>query len=120
MQSTFYEYHNYKVKTNFTTRLTLMIIANAVACLITNPIDVCLTKILTQNPKNIRMEGLEPGQTKKYTGLIQALRTVYKEEGRNKLLLGGIHPRFMFNFFSGTMFLFIYDRFNSYVHSIHE
>lgn len=120
MHSTFYEYHNYTVKTNFTTRLTLMIVANAIACLITNPFDVCLSKILTQNPRNTPIEGLKPGQTMKYTGLLQALRTVYREEGRSKLFLGGIHPRFMFNFFGGTMFLFIYDRFNSYVHSINE
>ena len=47
MHGTFYEYHNYSVKTNFTTRLTLMILASAFATLVTNPVDVCLSKILT-------------------------------------------------------------------------
>lgn len=51
MQGTFYEFHNYKVKTNFTTRLTMMILAAAVATFLTNPIDVVLSKILTQDPK---------------------------------------------------------------------
>ena len=39
------------------------------------------------------------------------MSTVYKEEGLKKLMLGGIHPRFMFNTFNGLMFLFIYDQF---------
>jgi len=56
-----------------------------------------------------------PGATQpdywKYTGLWQALKTVKTEEGINKLFLGGLHPRFMFNLLNGAMFLFIYDRF---------
>jgi hypothetical protein len=56
----------------------------------------------------------------RYKGLIQTLKTVYREEGRDKLLYGGIHPRFMFNFFNGIMFLFLLDRFNSYVDSIYD
>ena len=47
MQSIFYEHHNYVIKTSFTTRLTMLIIANFVGTLVTNPIDVCLSKILT-------------------------------------------------------------------------
>ena len=47
MQSIFYEHHNYVIKTSFTTRLTMLIIANFVGTVITNPIDVCLSKILT-------------------------------------------------------------------------
>lgn len=43
----FYEFHNYEIKTKITTRLTFLIFANAVSTLLTNPIDVCLTKIAT-------------------------------------------------------------------------
>jgi len=110
LQPHFYEYHNYTIKTQFTTRLTLLIAANMVATLVTNPIDVCLSKIMTQNPYE---------QKAKYNGLIHALRTVYREEGRAKFL-SGLHPRFMFNLVNGLMFLFIYDRFTHYVDSIHD
>ena len=47
MQHIFYEYHNYQIKSSYTTRLTILLFSNLIATLITNPIDVCLTKILT-------------------------------------------------------------------------
>ena len=43
----FYEFHNYEIKTKITTRLSFLILANAVSTLLTNPIDDCLTKIAT-------------------------------------------------------------------------
>ena len=43
----FYEFHNYEIKTKVTTRLTAMIISNFIATLLTNPIDVVLTKLAT-------------------------------------------------------------------------
>lgn len=110
IQSTIYEYHNYSIKTKFTTRLTMLILANLFGTFITNPIDVCLTKILTQNPD---------GGPPKYNGLIHALRTVYKEEGHMKFL-SGVHPRFMFNLINGFLFLFVYDRFIHYVNTVYE
>ena len=84
----------------------MLLLANLIGTLITNPIDVCLSKILTQTSK-------EP----KYTGLINALKTVYKEEGAWKFL-SGAHPRFMFNMVNGLMFLFIYDRFTFYINAV--
>ena len=104
----FYEFHNYEIKTKITTRLTFLILANAVATLLTNPIDVCLTKMATQQRQFHETTGK---QYLKYTNLFRALLTVQKEEGIRKLFLGGLHPRFMFNIFNGAMFLFIYDRF---------
>ena len=106
MESIFYEHHNYVIKTSFTTRLTMLILANFVGTLITNPIDVVLSKILTQK---------EP----KYKGLIHGLKTVYQEEGRSKYL-SGLHPRFMFNLFNGVLFLFVYDRFTHYIDTIYD
>jgi len=50
-------------------------------------------------------------QKLKYSGLFNCLKTVWTEEGYQKLFLGGIHPRFMFNMVNGVLFLFIYDRF---------
>lgn len=92
----------------------MLILANLFGTALTNPIDVSLTKILTQNQ-------VEAGKTlpAKYTGLIQTLRTVYKEEGPQKFL-SGLHPRFMFNLINGFMFLFIYDRFTHYLSTIYE
>lgn len=110
LQPFFYEYHNYEIKTPFTTRLTVLIVSNFVATVLTNPFDVCLSKIMTQNPRE---------QKPKYTGLIDALRKVYKEEGREKFL-SGLHPRFMFNLVNGLMFLFVYDRFTHFVNTIYD
>ena len=100
----FYEFHNYEVKSHMATRITLLLAGNLVATLLTNPFDVCLSKLATQQPEM-------PFGTTKYRGFLNCLTTVYKEEGLKKLFLGGIHPRFMFNAFNGMMFLFIYDRF---------
>ena len=102
----FYEFHNYEIKTDYTVRLTMLLLGNFVATLLTNPFDVCLSKIATQQAQDIKKPKLL-----KYTGFFNCLTTVYKEEGLKKLFLGGIHPRFMFNTFNGAMFLFIYDRF---------
>ncbi|TNV71730.1 hypothetical protein FGO68_gene7209 [Halteria grandinella] len=83
-----------------------MILANLLATLITNPIDVCVTKIMTQ-------------QQPKYTGFWQCLVSVYREEGARKFL-SGIHPRFMLNFFNGALYLYVYDRFVQSVSSIYD
>mmetsp|Transcript_17549 Transcript_17549/g.22248 ORF Transcript_17549/g.22248 Transcript_17549/m.22248 type:complete len:101 (-) Transcript_17549:25-327(-) len=87
-----------------TTRLSLLLFGNLIGTLLTNPFDVCLSKLATQQPER-------PGAKLKYSGFFNCLSTVYREEGLKKLFLGGVHPRFMFNTFNGIMFLFIYDRF---------
>ena len=110
MQSIFYDYHSYSIKTSYPMRLTMLILANLLATAITNPIDVCLSKILTQNTIDGKV---------KYTGLIQALNTVYKEEGKHKFL-SGLHPRFMFNLMNGFLFLFVYDRFTHFINTVYE
>ena len=46
----FFDFHNYELKTKMTTRITCLIFANAIATLITNPFDVVLSKISTQQP----------------------------------------------------------------------
>jgi hypothetical protein len=43
----FYDYHSYNVKTKIHIRYLYLVIANFIATLITNPIDVCLSKIVT-------------------------------------------------------------------------
>ena len=110
----FFEFHNYEIKTKITTRLIQMLFANLVGTLITNPFDVVLTKLATQQ----LLPPDETGKRKmKYSGFWNCLTTVHKEEGWRKLWLGGLHPRFMFNWFNGIMFLFIYDR---YVASLND
>jgi len=44
----FYDFHNYDVKTRIHVRYALLVLANLVATVVTNPIDVCLSKLLTQ------------------------------------------------------------------------
>jgi hypothetical protein len=43
----FYDYHNYDVRTKIHIRYLYLILANLIATILTNPIDVCLTKIMT-------------------------------------------------------------------------
>ena len=93
----FYDFHNYEVKTKIHIRYLYLIFANLIGTVLTNPIDVCLAKIMTQ-------------QEPKYTGFWNCLTTVYKEEGPKKFL-SGMHPRFMLNLFNGVLYLFVYDRF---------
>jgi len=93
----FYDFHNYDVKNKIHVRYLYMIIANLFATVLTNPIDICLSKMLTQ-------------QTPKYTGFFNCLATVYREEGPKKFI-SGLHPRFMLNFFNGILYLYVYDRF---------
>ena len=93
----FYDFHSYEVKTRMHIRYLYLILANLLGTVITNPIDVCLTKMMTQ-------------QEPKYTGFWQCLRTVYAEEGAWKFL-SGVHPRFMLNLFSGSLYLYVYGRF---------
>lgn len=102
----FIDHHSYKIKTPMQIRFLLMLLANAVGTLITNPIDVCMTKLITQ-------------QEKKYTGLINCMKTVYKEEGPKKFL-SGIHPRFMFNTLNGIVFLYLYDQVVSTIYQANE
>lgn len=107
----FFEFHNYEVKSLMTTRISLLLLGNFIATLLTNPFDVCLSKLATQ-------QSHPPVKGKlKYSGFFNCLSTVYREEGLKKLFLGGIHPRFMFNTFNGLMFLFIYDQF---IYSLNE
>jgi hypothetical protein len=88
------------------TRLTLLIIANVFATLLTNPFDVVLSKLATQQPQ---YSGTQGEKKMKYTGFFNCMRTVAKEEGAKKLFLSCVHPRFMFNMINGLMFLFLYD-----------
>jgi hypothetical protein len=85
------------VKTKIHVRYLYMIIANLFATVLTNPIDICLSKMLTQ-------------QTPKYSGFFNCLATVYREEGPKKFI-SGLHPRVMLNFFNGILYLYVYDRF---------
>ena len=58
----FYEFHNYSIHTKITTRLTFLILANLFGTLITNPLDVCLSKIASQQKQPLGVDW-------KYTGL---------------------------------------------------
>ena len=43
----FYDHHIYEIRTGMQNRFLGMLLANLVATLITNPLDVCLTKLMT-------------------------------------------------------------------------
>jgi hypothetical protein len=44
----FYDFHNCAIHTKMTTRITSLICASLLATAVTNPLDVCLSKLLTQ------------------------------------------------------------------------
>ena len=46
----FYDFHNYEISAKMTTRLNLLLFSNFIATLLTNPLDVVLTKLATQQP----------------------------------------------------------------------
>ena len=51
----FFDFHNYEVKTKMTSRITVFIVANALATFLTNPFDVVLSKLATQQPQYVGM-----------------------------------------------------------------
>lgn len=55
LQHHFYDFHSYEIKTKITTRLSFLILANFIATALTNPLDVCLSKMATQQ-KQVKVE----------------------------------------------------------------
>ncbi len=43
----FYDFHNYDIKTKLHIRFLGLLVANLVATVLTNPIDVCVSKLMT-------------------------------------------------------------------------
>lgn len=54
--------------------------------------------------------GMPRSSVKYGFNFIASLRAVAKEEGFQKLLVGGLMPRFLFNLLNGVLFLYFYDR----------
>lgn len=67
----FFEFHNYEIKTKMTTRLSLLILANAFATLLTNPFDVVLSKLGTQQAQYVGTQG---EKEMKYKGFFDCLK----------------------------------------------
>ena len=109
MQGLIYDYHHYNIKTGYLVRFWMTIFGNLLATIVTNPIDVALTKIMTQHPK-------KPDEMK-YKGLISTMKTIYTEEGAWKFA-SGVHPRFMFNLFNAFLYMFAYNRFMDTVNKL--
>jgi len=75
-------------------------IAGAVAGGLTTPLDVCKTRIMLEQPGE--------GQPKRYTGTIQALALIQREEGA-LALLSGIVPRVTWITIGGFIFFGAYE-----------
>jgi len=66
---------------------TLGLIVGALGPIFNNPVDVCKTRLMAQEtPKTFSAS--EPPPKQKYTGTIQCIATIYREEGAKSLMRG--------------------------------
>lgn len=72
--------------------------AGVVSAAFTNPLDVAKTRLQTQSDLDI-----------KYHGMVQTLRTIWKEEGFSGLL-SGIRPRMLFHSTAAAICWFTYEQ----------
>ena len=99
--SVFMDYSQFKIKSSFNMIFLNLVFCTAFATLITHPLDVISTKILTQT----RL---------KYKGLIQSYNLIIKEEGIKKLYLSGLSFRYSFNIISSMSVLLFFEKFVIY------
>lgn len=81
-------------------------IAGAIAGAVTTPLEVAKTRIFIDTPV--------PGQPPKYTGTLQCLQTVAKEEGA-MALFSGIQPRVFWITLGGFVFFGAYENASTYL-----
>lgn len=98
--SYFMDYSKFNIYSPFHYILINLVLCTVAATVITHPLDVIATKILTQT----RL---------KYKGLFQSYSLIAKEEGIKKLFYSGLSVRISFNLFSAMNVLILYEGFNS-------
>lgn len=73
-----------------------MVMSTLLAVMISNPLDLLATKLTTQ-------------QYEKYTGFFNCLKSVWREEGLNKLCFSGYWARTSFYLTNGILVFYFYD-----------
>lgn len=94
--------YDYEARIGSNQKVGAMLTSTLVAAVLSNPFDVVATKIMTQ-------------QYDKYTGMMDCIRTVIKEESAKKLWLSGYGMRVGFFAANGYVVLNFYPQFRGLV-----
>lgn len=105
--SYFVDYSKFVVYSPFKFVYFNLVLCTIIATLVTHPLDLIVTKMLTQT---------QP----KYKNLIQSYNLIVKQEGVKKLFLSGFSVRLTFNILSAFCTFFLFETFESRLKSINE
>jgi hypothetical protein len=105
--SYFMDYSKFNITSPFSHIMLNLLLCTVVATVITHPLDVIITKMLTQT----RL---------KYKGIIQSFRLISKEENYKKLFFSGLSVRFSFNMLSAMSVLVFYESMVNYFNKYFE
>lgn len=100
--SYFMDYSKFLIKSNFNSIFFNLISCTVIATVITQPLDIAITKLLTQ---------VEP----KYKGPFQAIKLIYQEQGIKKLVYSGLTMRISFNVLSALSVLLFFENIKNYL-----
>ncbi|OAD08534.1 hypothetical protein MUCCIDRAFT_154948 [Mucor lusitanicus CBS 277.49] len=75
-------------------------LAGGIGAAITTPLDVCKTRIMLSS---------KTSSNRPYTGIVETMKRIVREEGAKKLL-AGIGPRVMWISIGGSIFLGAYEK----------
>jgi len=95
--SYFMDYSNFHIYSSFLQIATNLILCTVIGTIITHPLDVIATRMLTQT----RL---------KYRNIIQSYNLIMKEEGYKKMFRSGLTVRISFNLFSAMSVFLIYEQ----------
>ena len=105
--SYFMDYSRFQIESKFQMILLNLITCSVVATCITHPIDVIITKILTQT-------------SLKYRGLISSYFVIVREEGFKKLFYSGLSARISFNTLSAMTVFMMYENIVGKIKGLYE
>lgn len=105
--SSFMDFSKFYVISPFPVVMANLVSCTIAATLITHPLDVIVTKIMTQT----RL---------KYRGLFQSFKLIAKEEGHKKLFVSGLSFRVTFNILSSMTVFILYENMINFVKKYYE
>lgn len=105
--SDFVDYSKIEIYSPFSMIFFNLIMCNIVATLVTQPLDVIATKILTQTEV-------------RYRGMISAYKMIIKEDGVIKLVYSGFQFRLAFNILSSMSVMILYEKINKLIKDYYE
>ena len=98
-RASFYEIEYFPI-TSFGAVFPILLTSNILATILTQPLDVVNTKLLTQTDDT-------------YRSALGAFRTINMQDGNRKLFLSGLVPRMSFNMLSSMAAIVFISSFNS-------